>query len=339
ALKEDDRVRLRGFPPSLEETQISIIRPDKEGNVWIATAGDEVYRYDTDDKNFRYDLDLNASLRPLRITAMTTDQRNNLWIGTDGALIMWDPQLKKSTKYTRSDGLTGNNITALFCDSRGSLWIGTEEQKGLARLNPGNGTFITLTFRSDVHPTAITETPDGMIWVGTIDGLYGLSNDTVKKKLTEAEGLLMNSINLLQPDRSGNLFIGTNLGLNRYDSNTGRISSFTEKSGFTGIETRPNASFADDMGDLWFGTSNGAMRLSPSMLPPVVTEPATHIWRTLVNYEVYPMHDGIRLLHTQNRIIFDFLSICLVNPGAVRYQFMLEGADKEWITTDQNRAV
>ena len=339
ALKEDDRVKLWGFPPSLEETQISIIRPDKEGNVWIATAGDEVYRYDNGDKNFRYDLDLNASLRSLRITAMTTDLRNNLWIGTDGALIMWDPQLKKSTKYTRIDGLTGNNITALFCDSRGSLWIGTEEQKGLARLNPGNDTFIPLTFRSDVHPTAITETPDGMIWVGTIDGLYGLSNDTVKKKLTEAEGLLMNSINLLQPDRSGNLFIGTNLGLNRYDSNTGRISSFTEKSGFTGIETRPNASFADDMGDLWFGTSNGAMRLSPSMLPPVVTEPATHIWRTLVNYEVFPMHDGIRLLHTQNRIIFDFLSICLVNPGAVRYQFMLEGADKEWITTDQNRAV
>src|SRR5690606_25676640 len=134
---------------------------------------------------------------------------------------------------------------------------------------------------------------DGMIWVGTIDGLYGLKNDSVTKKLTEADGLLMNSINLLQPDKSGNLFIGTNLGLNRYDSNTGRISSFTRKNGFTGIETRPNASFADDMGDLWFGTSNGAIRLTPSKIPPVVTEPATHIWRTLVNYEVFPMHDGI----------------------------------------------
>jgi len=50
------------------------------------------------------------------------------------------------------------------------------------------------------------------------------------------------------------------------------------------------------------------------------------------------MRDGVRLMHTQNRIIFDFLSICLVNPGAVRYQFMLEGADKDWITTNQSRA-
>lgn len=209
---------------------------------------------------------------------------------------------------------------------------------GLTRHIPGSNEFTSVTFRTDVHPTAITETPDGIIWVGTVDGLYGLKNDAVIKKISEADGLLMNSVNLLQPDRSGNLYIGTNLGLNRYDSNTGKISSFNEKNGFTGIETRPNASFTDDMGDLWFGTSNGAMKLTPSKIPPVVTEPVTHIWRTLVNYEIFPMHDGIRLMHTQNRIIFDFLSICLVNPGAVRYQFILEGADEDWITTDQSRA-
>ncbi len=338
ALKDEAQIKLTGFPPTLEGAQVNIIRPDNDGNVWIATAGDEVYRYDLDEKTFRYDLDLNASLRSLRIAAMATDPRSNLWIGTDRALIMWDARRKQSATFTQINGLTGNNITSLYCDSRGCLWIGTEERNGLTRHIPGSDTFTALTFRSDVHPTAITETPDGMIWVGTIDGLYGLKNDSVIKKLTEAEGLLMNSINLLQPDKSGNLFIGTNLGLNRYDSNTGRVSSFTQKNGFTGIETRPNASFTDDMGDLWFGTSNGAMRLTPSKIPPVVTEPATHIWRTLVNYEVFPMHDGIRLMHTQNRIIFDFLSICLVNPGAVRYQFMLEGADKEWITTDQSRA-
>jgi len=338
ALKEEDRIRLTGFPPALDGIQINIVRPDENGNVWIATSGDEIYRYDLAEKTYRYDLDLNASLRSLRIGAITTDQKGNLWIGTDRALIMWDVRLKESQTFTQINGLTGNNITSLFCDSRGCLWIGTEERNGLTKHIPGSNTFTSVTFRTDVHPTAITETPDGLIWVGTIDGLYGLKNDAVIKKLSESDGLLMNSVNLLQPDRSGNLFIGTNLGLNRFDSNTGRISSFNEKNGFTGIETRPGASFADDMGDLWFGTSNGAIRLTPSRLPPVVTEPATHIWRTLVNYEIFPMHDGIRLMHTQNRIIFDFLSICLVNPGAVRYQFMLEGADKEWITTDQSRA-
>ncbi len=334
-----DRVRLSDFPPSLEGSQINIIKPDNNGHVWIATSGDEVFRYDLDEGNYRYDLDLNSSLRSLRISSMVSDKNNNLWLGTDRALIFWDEGKKESRTYTQINGLTGNNITSLFCDSRGYLWIGTEERNGLTKHLPGSGVFTAVSFGADVNPTTINETADGTLWVGTIDGLYGLRNDTVRKKLTESDGLLMNSINLLQPDADGNLFIGTNLGLNRYDINTGRISLFTERSGFTGIETRLNASFADNRGDLWFGTSNGAIRLSPSRLPPVMTEPATHIWRTLVNYETFPMHDGIRLTHTQNRIIFDFLSICLVNPEAVRYQFMLVGADEGWVTTDQTRAM
>ncbi len=339
SLQEEERVTMSGFPAALTGTQVNIITPDENGYVWIAAANDEIYRYDLEEKTFRYDLDLNASLRTLRISALVTDLRGNLWIGSDRALVMWDVRRKQSTTYTQADGLTGSNVTTLYCDSRGTLWIGTEEQNGLTKYTPGNGLFTPVSFRSDIHPTTITETPDGVVWVGTIDGLYRLRNDTIERKLTEADGLLMNSVNLLQPDKAGNLFIGNNLGLNRYDSNTGRISSFNKNNGFTGIETRHNASLTDDMGDLWFGTTNGAMRLTPSRLPPVVTEPVTHIWRTLVNYELFPMHDGIRLMHTQNRIIFDFLSICLVNPGAVRYQFMLEGADKEWITTDQGRAI
>jgi ligand-binding sensor domain-containing protein/serine phosphatase RsbU (regulator of sigma subunit) len=337
--KEGNQVKLKSFPASLEGNQINIIRPDNDGYVWIVTASDEVFRYDINNGSYRYDLDLNANLQSLRIAALTTDRLNNLWLGTDRALISWNVHKNEGQTFTQIDGLTGNNITSLFCDSKGNLWIGTEVRNGLTRHSQESDAFTAVDFGADIRPTSITETPDGTIWVGTIDGLYGLRADTVWKRITEADGLLMNSINLLQPDGSGNLFIGTNLGLNRYDLSTGKISSFTEKNGFTGIETRPNASFADHNGDLWFGTANGAIRMSPSKLPPVITEPATHIWRTLVNYETYPIYDGIRLSHTQKRIMFDFLSICLVNPETVKYQFMLVGADKDWVTTDQTRAM
>ncbi|MCU0378990.1 MAG: SpoIIE family protein phosphatase [Bacteroidales bacterium] len=330
---------LAGLPASLQGKQINIIKPDNDGDVWIVTAEDEVFWYDLKKKSCRFDLDLNAKLHSLRIAAIETDGHGNLWIGTHKALLSWNATTRESNTYTEGHGLTGNNITSLFTDSNGFLWVGTEERNGLTKLHPGRSIFTPVEFGSDVRPNAIAETPDGTIWVGTIDGLYGLRADTVWKRLTETDGLLMNSINLLQSDGAGNLYIGTNLGLNRYDTSTGKISSFTEKNGFTGIETRPNASFADSKGDLWFGTSNGAIRMSPSRLPPVVTEPATHIWRTLVNLEPYPMYDGIRLPHSMNRIAFDFLSICLVNPAAVKYQFMLVGNDEDWISTDQTSAM
>ena len=337
--REGVKIKTSGFPSVLEGSQITMIRPDRAGHVWIVTGSDEVFRYDISEGSFRFDIGLNANLQSMRIAAITTDRDDNLWIGTDKALIRWNDRKKEGNTFTQINGLTGNNITALYPDSRGVLWVGTEVRNGISKLLPGSENFVSVKFEADVMATTITETPDGTIWIGTIDGLYGLRADTVWRRLTDTDGLLMNSINLLQPDSEGNLYAGTNLGLNRYDIATGKISTFTERNGFTGIETRPNASIMDNKGDLWFGTANGAIRLSPSRLPPVITEPATHIWRTKVNLEDFEMYDGIIMAHSDNRLSFDFLSICLVNPETVKYQVMLVGSDKDWVSTDQTSAM
>ena len=42
------------------------------------------------------------------------------------------------------------------------------------------------------------------------------------------------------------------------------------------------------------------------------------------------MKPGYSLNYTENDIILDYVSICLTNPDAVRYQIMLDGADNDW---------
>ena len=79
----------------------------------------------------------------------------------------------------------------------------------------------------------------------------------------QEDGLLSNNINLLEAGVDGSIFIGTNNGLNRYFPDTKRIFSYTEKNGFPGIETKPNATFMGSEGELWFGTANGAARFDP----------------------------------------------------------------------------
>ena len=81
--------------------------------------------------------------------------------------------------------------------------------------------------------------------------------------ITENDGLLSNNINLLAAGEDGSIYIGTNNGLNRYFPDTKRIFSYTERNGFPGIETKPNAVFKDRAGELWFGTANGATHLIP----------------------------------------------------------------------------
>ncbi len=104
----------------------------------------------------------------------------------------------------------------------------------------------------------------GVLWIGTSEGLKAFRNDSIILSITQNDGLLSNNINLLTIGDDGSIYIGTNNGLNRYLPDSKRIFSYTERNGFTGIETKPNAVFKSSTGDLWFGTANGATHLNPS---------------------------------------------------------------------------
>ncbi|MGV8827327.1 MAG: ligand-binding sensor domain-containing protein [Breznakibacter sp.] len=74
--------------------------------------------------------------------------------------------------FNTSNGLSNNNITALFSDSKGLLWIGTED--GLTRYD---GYSFVLYRHNNTDSTSITgnmiraidETPDGNLWIATVE--------------------------------------------------------------------------------------------------------------------------------------------------------------------------
>jgi serine phosphatase RsbU (regulator of sigma subunit) len=70
--------------------------------------------------------------------------------------------------------------------------------------------------------------------------------------------------------------------------------------------------------------------LDQSLMPPVKSEPLTHIRRMEVNYAFQEMGEGLKLDYNENSIIFYYYSVCLADPGSVRYKVMLKGADSDW---------
>ena len=176
----------------------------------------------------------------------------------------------------------------------------------------------------------MTKSRDGILWVGTTEGMRGLRNDSIVKALTQADGLLSDVINILATSDDGSIFIGTNNGLNRYFPESERIFSYTERNGFPGIEAKPNSVFKGPDGDFWFGTANGATRLVPELASVEELEPLTHIIGMRVNYETRGMEAGMKLNYNERSILFDYYSICLTNPDVVKYKVMLEGADVDW---------
>ncbi len=322
--------------------QVRYIINDKDRNLWIGTNYRGVYRYDFSKNDFVYNPKLNDVLPrwDLTVTGLVVDNDNNLWIGTNEGVAFWDIQGNEGRRYTQIDGLAGNFITALYVDQRGSIWIASESTNGLTRYNPEEEEFEIIELGSDLYPTCISETSDGILWLGTRFGVLGLKDDTIGIHLTEKDGLLSNNINLVQPDNRGVLYIGTNNGLNSLNIETNTINTYTRENGFVGIETKQNASFLDSKGHLWFGTANGASKLVPEKIPPPDLKPLTHIKGMTVNFEERELFHGLRLRYIEKYIAFDYYSVCLTNPEAVRYQVMLEGADPGWRPeTEQTTAI
>jgi len=323
---------------------IRFFREDRNGNLWIGSNEGGVILYNMKTSKFEAQPYINSILyRGGQVKALEIDQKNNLWIGTVEGVAVGTINEQNFQRYTVMDSLTISLITALYCDPYGDMWIGTEPRggkPGLIKYIAAEDDFKPVTTLPGIIPKTMVMDSEGVLWIGTGEGLLAFKNDSVISTVTQDDGLLSNNINLLAEGGDGSIYIGTNNGLNRYFPESKRIFSYTERNGFPGIETKPNAVYESPVGDLWFGTANGATLLKPEKTSTEELEPLTHIMGMRVNYEPREMTAGMKLNYNERSVLFDYYSICLTNPDVVRYKVMLEGADDNWQpVTDQTRAI
>ncbi len=314
--------------------EIRFFREDRDGNIWIGANQGGVTLFNMKTSEFEAQPYINSTLfHDGQVTALEIDRRNNLWIGTNQGVAVGTINENNFQRYTLMDSLTIRNITALYCDPKGYMWIGIEprgDKPGLIRFNPARRKFIPITELPGIIPKTMIMDRKGILWIGTGEGLIAFRNDSIISRVTQDMGLLSNNINLLADGGDGSIYIGTNNGLNRYFPESKRIYSYTERNGFTGIETRPNAVYRSPSGVLWFGTANGAIKLRQSRMYTKGLDPLTHISGMQVNYQPRNMIPGMKLRYQERSILFDYYSICLTNPDVVRYKVKLEGADRDW---------
>ena len=333
---EEEKQGFRNFH-KLKDTRVTYLREDNNGTIWIGSENQGVYSYE---RNGRYVFDprINNNIDNLVVTGMDMDGENNLWIGTLEGLVYYDIDVRQGTRLSQENGLRGGDISAVFADSKNRVWVGTTG-KGISLIEGDSITRPDLGM--DFTPSCFVEDLDGNIWIGT-EGrgvlLYNPEQKKVIDSYTVEKGLLANLINQLSCDSFNNVYMGTNKGLNVYLRGQDMLYAFTRGSGFVGIEAKPNASLSDRNGNLWFGTVEGITRYTPLENGFRTAEPLTHISGLQVNHESYSLASAHRFSHKQSSIIFEYRCITL-NPDAVLYSIMLEGADHEWRLPDAQTRV
>lgn len=308
--------------------QIMFLKVDKNDNIWIGSANNGLNMYNYKTGRFVNNPVINRYIPLGAVTALDIDSRNLLYAGTQSGLLYYDINQDKSQFLTQIHGLNSSDISVVYADSKDRIWVGLNNGKGLNLIVEDS--IGKIEIEGLITPKSIVEDLDGNIWIGTqTKGILVVKEKSVVKTITEKDGLLSNLINQLNIDDDNNIFIGTSRGLNKIDKE-GRIHIYTEKSGFTGIEAKDNATYKDHLGHLWFGTVKGAIKYQPELDKYDPPQPLTHIAKMQVNREDYEMVANQKLNYLQNDIIFEYNSVSLRNPDAVDYKIMLEPADKDW---------
>jgi ligand-binding sensor domain-containing protein len=195
------------------------------------------------------------------------------------------------TLFDTSDGLPGNCVEDIRKDRNGNLWM-TFPGQGIAKYSDGVWTYYkavtspllsntvrciaetsdgslifgtstglsilseTNTWDSYVDPvttmsvTAIKVASDGKVWVGTADqGFYVDSGSGFIKTFSE----IYKNINVIEEDASGNIWIGTDNGLIKWNG-----TSYTYLSLLNGLPDNKISSLRrDSKKRLWIGTRFG----------------------------------------------------------------------------------
>ncbi len=306
------------------EKEIIGLRKSSDGTIWVATKEDGIFSFLPGESKLSYNAAFsNMVLRYGKIaTCMEIDNEDHIWVGTIDGLFYFEPE------KNAVDRIMGNEISTLFYDKHNTMWVG-RKAKGVTTVQ--NTTFQNIDTIGNITPLSFAEDKNGNIWIGTEgQGVIIYKTDKTLLRYKKEAGLLADLITAMKSDINGNIWIGTNKGLNQFSIDNNAFYSYTERSGFTGIEVKNGALYFDKTGNLWCGTVNGLFKFDASKEKKNMLEPITNITNLKVNLKDRKLTQGLKLNYTEKNIYFEFHSICLTDADKVKYQVMLEGADDDW---------
>lgn len=208
--------------------------------------------------------------------SIAQDKDGILWIATEGkGLFSYNGNQIKNIKIDNTKNL-GQVITSIFVDRDGLIWFFLQGQ-GLYCYNkeidscksykPEEGNLNTLTSNNlSWLPNTIAEDKEGLIWIGTTDGLNSYNKKTnkftqYKHNPDDHNSLSNNKVWSVFVDKEGLIWIGTEDGLNYYNKSTGNFYCYKHNSDNPNSlsDSYVRAIVEDNEGNLWIGTKNSGV--------------------------------------------------------------------------------
>ncbi|PCK08299.1 MAG: hypothetical protein COA42_09940 [Alteromonadaceae bacterium] len=274
------------------KNRIESLALDEYDTLWIGTNHAGLVRFDLKEQRFvptKMPADVAKYLTKHQIMSIFVSTDHTLWLGTyGGGLIRYNPRNAQAKIFLHSPGnkysLNSNFIWKVQGDRQGNIWIACDGG-GLHLLPSGQGRderdavfYQYIPKASDsssllsAKTRSIFQDRNGNLWVGHFpSGLsmldpYASAFRTYRHHPYEEHSLSDNGVISIAEDPDGNLWLGTEKGLNHLDRNTHQITRLKTPPGeSSGLSRSPILSLlVDSAQNVWVGTWHGGLYKRPA---------------------------------------------------------------------------
>ena len=319
---------------------------DDSGLFWLAGNGG-IFTFDK--TSGKYSETYLLQCKSGQIIIPDRNDANILWVGTDTGLVKFDKSTKKWIKFRHApnnpDSICNDTMWHLCLDKAGFIWIPTYGG-GLDKFDPKAEKVVAHYKNNPDDPKSlgsdtlnhVFQDSAGRIWVGTVDsGLNKLNPDGTFTRYNEETGFLTNWVGSIIEDNQGFLWLGTKIGLIKFDPQTETWRSYTQDDGLQSNEFLEYPNFKAPDGELWVFGGNGLNSFYPDKLkdnpykPPVYFTSLTQGNELLKDVTQAPERvTEITLSWQSNFFEFEVSALNFTRPEKNQYQYVLEGFDNEW---------
>ncbi len=290
----------------LRETGVYWVFEDSAGAVWTSLAKHGLYYLNPAEDGGLFHRSSSGENSPSSsITCGVNDRSGALWLGkwgTLGKLVQGRIELLQP-----SEGLPETDPRALFLDSRGWLWVGLRYK----------GVSVTKDPTAE-HPSFVNYSSEN-----------GLASSTVWS---------------IAEDDLGRIYLGTGKGLDRLDVSTGALRHFSTEDGLAGDEVHD--CIKDKEGRIWVGTITGVSRLDPRVERTVSRPAPVFLSRVQTAGEDLPLPEtgaesvqDLVFSASRNSLLIEYVALDFNGERALKYQYRLEGTDRDWNPPTDQRTV
>ena len=334
---------------------------DKKGVIWLATS-DGVIQFNTIAKTFSRPAILPESSKHAHFNNVFCDSEGTVWMTTISAInnvyiykfnqlhcefeIINDSIIQLNNVNT---GVT-NSISSITEDYKHNIWMTTSRGNGLLRFNrqlnvwdvfPKEHSINKLVLR---RPYVSIIAMNRYLWLTDFYGnglvRYDPEKDEVKQ-FTRNNGLLSDFISNVNADNKENLWILSEKGITKFNTNTYK----TKSNNLSNIEIsayETNVSVYDSVStSIVYGYKNSLafIQINKILNTPALPIP---IINSVTIYDQQQVIDPSRkfiLKHNENNISIDFTAVQFEDADKIRFAYQLSDIDKDWQYANIRRTV